>query len=453
MNGDTMAESATRVALLARNGAASERLQAALREAGAEIVLACDPTETDVTSIRATGAQALLIALEPAVEEALDRFDVLLADPQITVIFDEAELAAQRQGWDAARWTRHLAAKLNRHEQVLPPGAEIEAALAADVDPPALYQRPDDDGDADVSAFATEADARWAEVPRDFDSTPVTDPASMFDPVLAEMDFSFDADEPLALPGLPELGELPELHAVPALDEVSGFGEASGSSQVQDIDAPARATPLPDERFLGDLAELQLKTADIDLPGPAAARVGGAGETGAVVVLGGIGGPDAVRQFLSGVPAGFPRPIVVQQRLDGGQHEKLVRQMQRATSLPVRLAENDETLRSGHVYILPSGMLPEPHEGELRFRPASEECPAFVHLPPSDSAILMLSGSDPAAVDAAMTHAWGGSVVAGQSPEGCFDTAASDALLARGARLAAPADLAKQLSLRWLSLE
>jgi len=189
-----MTASATRVALLARNGAASERLQAALREAGADVVLVSDPAETDAASVRAAGAQALLIALEPAVEGALDRFDGLLADPTVTVIFDEAELAAQRQGWDAARWTRHLAAKLNRHEQVLPPGAEIEAALAADPVPLSVYKRPESDGD--ISTFATEVDGHWADVPRDFDMPP--QPGSMFDPVLWLANSNF---RPAWLPG------------------------------------------------------------------------------------------------------------------------------------------------------------------------------------------------------------------------------------------------------------
>src|SRR3546814_14743971 len=86
------------------------------------------------TLVRAGGAmpsnpQAVLVALEPAGEDELERFDALLSSPDITVIFDEAELAAQRQGWDAARWVRHLSAKLHRHDDVLPPGADAEGDL------------------------------------------------------------------------------------------------------------------------------------------------------------------------------------------------------------------------------------------------------------------------------------------------------------------------------------
>src|SRR5690606_28919221 len=70
--------------------------------------------------------------------ECLNRSDPVLLDPAMTVIYDEAELAAKREGWDAARWTRHLAAKLGGHDDVLPPGrgeATAEAATGVVTDP------------------------------------------------------------------------------------------------------------------------------------------------------------------------------------------------------------------------------------------------------------------------------------------------------------------------------
>src|SRR3546814_2205406 len=88
--------------------------------------LVADPVSSDPGEAIASNPQAVLVALEPVVEDALERFDALLSSPDITVIFDEAELAAQRQGWDAARWVRHLSAKLHRHDDVLPPGADAE---------------------------------------------------------------------------------------------------------------------------------------------------------------------------------------------------------------------------------------------------------------------------------------------------------------------------------------
>ena len=70
-------------------------------------------------------------------------------------------------------------------------------------------------------------------------------------------------------------------------------------------------------------------------------------------------------------------------------------------------------------------------------------------LPPSDSAVLLLSGSDPADVDTALGLAARGALIAGQSPEGCYDAAAADALIARGGSAGSPTDMVKQLLQRW----
>ena len=70
-------------------------------------------------------------------------------------------------------------------------------------------------------------------------------------------------------------------------------------------------------------------------------------------------------------------------------------------------------------------------------------------LPSADSAVLLLSGSDPARVDAAMNHSWAGALVAGQAPDGCYDAAASTALIARGGDAGQPVDLAERLRARW----
>jgi chemosensory pili system protein ChpB (putative protein-glutamate methylesterase) len=415
-----LAEPATRVALLARPGVACERLQAALQQVGADVVLVADPSETDAESVRSTGAQAILVALEHSVEDALDQYAALLADPSITVIFEEAELAAQREGWDAARWTRHLAAKLNRHHEVLPPGAEIESALAAEMQPLDRYQRPDSDGD--IGAFTGEADTHGMEVPGGFGSGSGTGPsaASMFDPVLAELETGMESG-----PGRFEVASLDSAEAHTLADDHS-----------------------TSERFRRDLDTLELSIAHLELEDVRPAR--STNQVGAVVVLAGIGGPDAVRQLLGALPAAFPRPVLIQQRLEGGRHDKLVRQMQRATTMPVSLAEPGEALQRGHVYVLPAELGVNVQGDGLHFH-ADGSSDLVASLPPADSAVIVLSGTDPGLVDAAMAHALRGALVAGQSSEGCFDATASEALVARGAEVGAPVQLAKKLAMRWPS--
>ncbi len=53
----------------------------------------------------------------------------------LTVIFDEAELIARRQGWEAQRWSRHLLAKLQGQDNALPQAINVEANPAMDLAP------------------------------------------------------------------------------------------------------------------------------------------------------------------------------------------------------------------------------------------------------------------------------------------------------------------------------
>ncbi len=127
------------VALLARPGVARDRLREAVLAAGGALVLEEDPGALDPAVLQAVGPAMVLVALEPALEDALERLAPALEAPQLELMFEEAELAARREGWDAQRWTRHLAAKLQGHDQVLPPGQEDEALPLPE---PGMPERP-----------------------------------------------------------------------------------------------------------------------------------------------------------------------------------------------------------------------------------------------------------------------------------------------------------------------
>jgi chemosensory pili system protein ChpB (putative protein-glutamate methylesterase) len=373
-----MAE-APRVALLAGPGAACERLRAALREAGGEIVLEADPAGLAVETLRAAVPQAVLVALDARVEDVIDRFADVLGDPAITVIFDEAELAARREGWDAARWVRHLTAKLQGHDDVLPPGRE-----------------PAEPGQ---------------EQPR------LSPP-----------------------PGRPQAAEQRRAEApiAPLVEETRSHGAEASPEPVPDgADA--------DRRFARDLADLERRGMEL-APVEAAPPAARAPPRGAVLVLAGIGGPDAVRQLLAALPADFPRPVLVLQRLDGARYDRLVQQMTRAAALPVRLADAGMEIVAATVYIVPPELGVASGESGLRF---VTDAPLLAALAAADSAVLMLSGADPALVGDALQHAAHGALVAGQAPEGCYDAAAAIALIARGEQAATPAGLAALLRQRW----
>ena len=329
-----------RVVLLARQGTARMRTEAAILEAGADIVALLDPEAAFEADVRDANPDAVLVILDPAVEQMLDKFDGVLGDPAFEIVFEDADVAAKREGWEAARWARHLHAKLYGHDDVLPRAKPAPVAV-----------------DPEEGAHAS------------------------------------------------------------------------------------------DTRFRKELEDLQLRVAGMpDVPPAAAAFVPPA--NGVVMVVAGVGGPDAVRQLLGGVPASFPRAIVLRQRLEGGQYDKLVRQMQRATKLQVVLAQSGDPVQAGSVYVLPDGLEVQAAPVGLVFAEASASAP-FEALPPGDSAVLLLSGSDPDLVGAAMSLSWSGALVFGQAPEGCFDPAASNALVARGGKAESLAKLPLKLLERW----
>lgn len=317
-----------RVLVLARAGAACDHARAALQQAGAELLAVLDPTSADPQELRAAAPDAVLVVLDSAVEAALEKFDEVLADPALTVLYDDAEVAAKRDGWEAARWARHLAAKLYDHHDVLPAPPGGEEAFARD-----------------MAALSQQA---------------------------------------------------------AALPPVAQQAKAS--------------PPLPAH--------------------------------GAVVIVAGIGGPDAVRQLLGELPEAFPRAVLLRQRIEGGQYDRLMRQMQRAARMRVQLAQPGESIQGGCVYVLPDGLdVGETAEG-LQFV-ATEGEPGFAALHAATSAILLLSGAPAALVDTALVMRHAGGLALGQAAENCFDPAASQSLVARGGEASSLAGMSRHLLQRW----
>jgi chemosensory pili system protein ChpB (putative protein-glutamate methylesterase) len=220
--------------------------------------------------------------------------------------------------------------------------------------------------------------------------------------------------------------------------------EASAQSPlVVEAEAPADVAhelEVLEERISG------LSLADTDSYGNGPPR-------GAVVVEAGLGGPDAVRQLLAALPETFSRPILVRLQLDGGRYDRLVRQMERVAKLPVALAASERPASPGTVYFMAPGLSLQRKGMELSFVDGALDAPSefLAALPGEDSAHLFLSGSDPTRIDSAMAHIEARGLVAAQTTDGCYDSAAPAALIARGAVAGTPAELAARLIERWPS--
>ncbi|HET9049543.1 MAG TPA: chemotaxis protein CheB [Chiayiivirga sp.] len=163
-----------------------------------------------------------------------------------------------------------------------------------------------------------------------------------------------------------------------------------------------------------------------------------------VVVLGAsIGGPDALRSFLAELPVNFPAVFLIVQHLESGYFERLSQQLQKATSVPVKLATANMVASSGEVLVVPANehFSLEP-AGRVVFRPHD----APPHYTPSIDAVLrdvadrfgkrataiIFSGMAGDAVEGAVYLTSKGGEVWAQDPQSCVVSSMVDGARARG---------------------
>lgn len=426
------AHPAPAVALLARPGAARERLREALSHADVQLVLEDDPNGLEPQVLQAADPQYVVIALEAAIEDALERLEAVLSAPGLTLVFDEAELAARRDGWEAQRWGRHLAAKLHGHQQVLPPGAEDEPGLQLEPGHPAPAPAPQEEA---LQPHLEQA-LSWADdVPADGLYSP---PTHLHEPIALEQ--ALAALQPVVPAPLdpPPLAE----PAAPAAPPVS-FDHTAWSLVDESSESPAPAAvaaPVAATQPAFDTDHLSL--VDLDAAAPVGARAA------SLLVLAGIGGPDALRRLLGALPASLSVPVLVHMRLDGGRYGNLVKQMSRVSPLPVQLAEAGQRAVPGEVHVLADDIGVRAAGDGLHFLSDAQGI-SLASLPAGHTALVLLSGADLAHVGPALDLAAAGAWVAGQVGEGCYDPAAATAVVAAGMVAGEPQELAQAIAARW----
>lgn len=183
-----------------------------------------------------------------------------------------------------------------------------------------------------------------------------------------------------------------------------------------------------------------------DAPAPVEEAI--AAQPGAVLVVAGMGGPDAVRQFLSHLPHTLPVPVLLYQHLEVGKHERLVDQLAKISRLPVYLAAAGDTAQPGKVAVLRAGLAGGMRGDSVVFADGGLDA-LVAGLPKGDSVVVLLSGADPALVPAAQALRSGGGQAYAQSPDSCFDAAAAQALVAQGATALPAAEIAGRVAARW----
>jgi len=200
--------------------------------------------------------------------------------------------------------------------------------------------------------------------------------------------------------------------------------------------------PLPRAQAFAAAGASWMHLVDLDAAAPAGARAA------SLLVLAGIGGPDALRRLLGALPASLSVLVLVHMRLDGGRYGNLVKQMSRVSPLPVQLAEAGQRAAPGEVHVLADDIGVRAASDGLHFQSDATGI-SLAALPAAHTALVLLSGADLAHVGPALDLAAAGAWVAGQVGEGCYDPAAATAVVAAGMVAGEPQELAQAIATRW----
>ncbi|MGH8089926.1 MAG: chemotaxis protein CheB [Rudaea sp.] len=116
------------VALLYQAGQLGSHLKNALGELGAAVVYEAAPASVDRDALENSGARVVIVNLDAESDTYIDVLYDLLDAGDYEVVFNDAQVSSNLQGWDQARWVRHLGSKILRKPEIVepprPPGAQ-----------------------------------------------------------------------------------------------------------------------------------------------------------------------------------------------------------------------------------------------------------------------------------------------------------------------------------------
>lgn len=251
-----MSEKATAVALLFDDAELGSHLRTALSEHGARIAHEGPISSFDVGKLRQAGVEVLVVNLDDSVDDsALDLINELVGSGDISVVFNDAQASRGLDGWDRARWARHLAAKTLKHDSIDPPRPEhaqavmpppapvqaepqVEPFVAAEPEPEPVYE-------SELSTPAS-SQAAIADVLQSPEETSAGQETS--ETLAAELEALLATDEAAAHSPESEIGalkfnaedELPPLH-----DGDFGWQDHASSELHEDIPTSPGFAPAP----------------------------------------------------------------------------------------------------------------------------------------------------------------------------------------------------------------
>ncbi|MGN6091434.1 MAG: chemotaxis protein CheB [Luteibacter jiangsuensis] len=124
-----MADRETTVALLFDDASLSAHLREALVAQGARIVYESDLRSFAPAELVGSSADVVVVDLDNPGDDDLDRLYDAVEGGHPRLVFNDADASRKLEGWDRARWARHLAAKLVGEMALDPPRPEDARAI------------------------------------------------------------------------------------------------------------------------------------------------------------------------------------------------------------------------------------------------------------------------------------------------------------------------------------
>jgi chemotaxis response regulator CheB len=209
------------------------------------------------------------------------------------------------------------------------------------------------------------------------------------------------------------------------------------------VAAPTAAPAIDPSMPSIDALFAAMDLAPIASPNAAPARVSSKPIPRIIVLGASIGGPDAVRSFVGGIPEGFPALFLLVQHLENGFFERLAQQLQKSAKLPVRVPDPATPARRGEILVIPAKqrvqietdgkiVLTE-HASTPKYTPCIDEVLRDVaDRFGADATAIIFSGMAGDAIEGSVYLTSLGGEVWAQDPASCVVSSMVDGARARG---------------------
>ncbi|HET7299255.1 MAG TPA: chemotaxis protein CheB [Oleiagrimonas sp.] len=386
-----MAETTTSpgVALLFADADLGAHLREALVALGARIVYEGAAAQAQPEALAKSGADVVVVNLEPAEDEHFDRLHALLEQGSQRVVFNDAEASRNLSGWDKARWARHLAVKLIGSGDVDPPrpsdARQVETARAHEEAPSHPAAQPDavrleptaaapkampalddpavlEQENADSELLSAELEALLVD-----DDSPSTENTKAAGNAPAEPDVHVEQRQTIPAPAPVFDWSLDDMNIespAPAEQE-NASREDPGQFGIEKMQAADYLKPEDGDDDMAlepglklELVSLEESVSPTMVDKTVSEMVLDTGPTSIRrVVLVGAGQDAAIElaEFFAGLSGTLPALVLIAQHQKNQHADALAAALDTSTRLPVRVASDGAAARHGEAWLVPAG--------------------------------------------------------------------------------------------------